>query len=805
MAQLLILGSQKKSHSGSVLLFVRVLASVYAAPFEALYFYYAYRMEYDAVAADSTLTIDDMWLAPYCNPGDGSRRACNFNEFVHSVYDDLDGYTGAIDPDAYTRDTPLATIAEDLHNAGFQRVHLDPTSLVKDLTVYNTLYYKVIKKVTDSVQWSRSKGSTADLDRAREAISGVYGERKADNMFDTMEDNLMAKHGNDFVAVQEILDQATNLISEYETAKTRASDHYLKTYGDGESSVEFDNTGNGPLNVPGFPLAVSIERSHDERFAHGFNDWAQDRLTAREIAMISLINDITDKSGWLKDMFNDVKIASWRAEALTRPLMSPLAWNWCLLELRDMAKDANERGHICVLNTASRATNRFGLARLPIWSRPEHVSLDVKITSYINNLHPAAHKSLYSTIEQFISLSIQPWNDVLAYRDRGLCPSRIKTSGVVWWPSFPDWAAGLNKIEKDRTTEEYREAKKKVEEYLTVPELPPSLQQNMTSRVGLPTIEEDWEDLGLGWAVRVKHERLKHWLHPEPGISFTYDNWKQGKTGKSLVRGRIPKKPLPESVSGLSPLEPGPGHQFYGVSLKDRFLKQGLQVIVQISTVELTPENPAQPPTDWHLNGMGNEHIVATSLVYFDSINITETSGAISFRVEADLDADAHVYRRGDLAPLAGIYGLADPGQLHGDSEEPNALQELGTIVAPDGRLVAYPNTLQHRVEAYELLDRSRPGRRRCLTMHLVDPHYRICSTRNVPPQQHDWWVEEGPAKIDWAGHHVPQEIINRIMTEVGEWPIGMEEASRVRDEVINEHLAGMEAVQDKVMRYQFD
>ncbi|KAJ3959799.1 hypothetical protein N0V92_003561 [Colletotrichum tropicale] len=212
-----------------------------------------------------------------------------------------------------------------------------------------------------------------------------------------------------------------------------------------------------------------------------------------------------------------------------------------------------------------------------------------------------------------------------------------------------------------------------------------------------------------------------------------------------------------------------------------------------------------RPPTDWRLNGMGNEHIVATSLVYFDSINTTETSGAISFRVEADLDADAHVYTRGDLGPLAGIYGLADPRQLHGDSEEPNALQELGTIVAPDGRLVAYPNTLQHRVEAYELLDRSSRGRRRCLTMHLVDPHYRICSTRNVPPQQHDWWVEEGPAKIDWAGHHVPQEIINRIMTEVGEWPMGMEEATRVRDEVISEHLAGMEAVQDRVMRYQFD
>ncbi|KAK2734360.1 hypothetical protein CKAH01_08033 [Colletotrichum kahawae] len=647
--------------------------------------------------------------------------------------------------------------------------------------------------------------------------------------------------------------------------KTRASDHYLKMYGDGEPGVQFDNTCNGPLNVPGFPLAVSIERCHDERFAHGFNDWAQDRLTAREIAMISLINDITDKPGWSKDVFNDVKVASWRAEALARTLVSPLAWDWCLLELQHMAKDADERGHICVLNTASRVCKSDGLVSLSlleelrlrtdsvwrdypfgvdpnmfplvygetkVFSQGSEVDLehvidsvgkgetasrqlleplttakrrenmrnhrrqwlnswethterfsnrfqwlpcevdfseanpnsdrcpDVKITSYINSLHPRVHKSLYSTIEQFISLSIQPWNDVLAYRNQGLCPSRIKTFGVVWWPPSPDWAAGLDKIEKDRTTEEYRET---------------------------------------------KHERLKHWLHPEPGISFTYDDWRQGKTAKALVRGRIPRQPLTKFVSELSPLEPGPDHQFYTLSLKDRFLKQGLQVIVQLSTVDLIPENPIQPPTEWRLNGMGNEHIVATSLVYFDSINITKTSGAISFRVEADLDADAHVYNRGDLAPLAGIYGLADPRQLSADSEEPNALQELGTILAPDGRLVAYPNTLQHRIEAYEVLDRSRPGRRRCLTVHLVDPHYRICSTRNVPPQQHDWWVEEGPAKIDWAGRRVPQEMITRIMTEVREWPMGMQEATRVRDEVISEHLAGMEAVQDRVMRYQFD
>ncbi len=67
-------------------------------------------------------------------------------------------------------------------------------------------------------------------------------------------------------------------------------------------------------------------------------------------------------------------------------------------------------------------------------------------------------------------------------------------------------------------------------------------------------------------------------------------------------------------------------------------------------------------------------------------------------------------------------------------------------MATPDGRLVVYPNVMQHRVEPCELADRTRPGRRRFLIIHLVDPHFRICSTRNVPPQQYDWWAAAGPA-----------------------------------------------------------
>lgn len=49
----------------------------------------------------------------------------------------------------------------------------------------------------------------------------------------------------------------------------------------------------------------------------------------------------------------------------------------------------------------------------------------------------------------------------------------------------------------------------------------------------------------------------------------------------------------------------------------------------------------------------------------------------------------------------------------------------------------------QHRVSSFSLQDRTRPGHRRFIALWLVDPHQRIISTANVPPQQLDWWAEE--------------------------------------------------------------
>lgn len=65
-------------------------------------------------------------------------------------------------------------------------------------------------------------------------------------------------------------------------------------------------------------------------------------------------------------------------------------------------------------------------------------------------------------------------------------------------------------------------------------------------------------------------------------------------------------------------------------------------------------------------------------------------------------------------------------------------VQEIGYISEAQGRPITWPNTLQYRVEPFTLVDVTIPGLRRFIVLSLVDPHYRLCSTRNVPPQWYD-------------------------------------------------------------------
>lgn len=573
---------------------------------------------------------------------------------------------------------------------------------------------------------------------------------------------------------------------------------------DGDEGLEFDNSGGGPLRVPGFGgLPVTAQRTPAERFAHGSHDWAQPRLTAREMAMLRVMNLVTDTPDWQATVFDDEAVSRLRPDPMVQPLISDAAWSWCVAELRDKAERFKSAGYVSVFDSGSCVvksdalispdllerldaevevlaaetrhtqqayhhlhpdppppptpltdfpTQDRGLNVTPIsgadaeeachaenvreedadspdlqmvygspnldfrslesllgnqtenplpldpeawpwvlrlidpsmfplvygrtkvlsdggqvgredalsmvgqgetapdaalgltspevllkdpnlydqvwrgprgaapyrWSGrfqwlPSEVSFagepgttDVQITTYINNLHPVVHKQLYSTIQDIISLSLDPWNEVLVWRERYRKPPRILTFGVSWFPPYPDWAYRLEALDMEKQRQanfiktpdewsepipdtdiealnrDYGDAREKVLEFLSLPD---PIFDHYHPPGGPPP------ELGGGKlkdVVDFQYNRIKTtWSHPEPGVSFTYPEWKAGRAGRAIVP--------PRRRSGWRwNAQPTtlPDHEFYTVCLQNTFHRQGLQVIVRLTSIELTPEEP---------------------------------------------------------------------------------------------------------------------------------------------------------------------------------------------------------------------
>ena len=106
-------------------------------------------------------------------------------------------------------------------------------------------------------------------------------------------------------------------------------------------------------------------------------------------------------------------------------------------------------------------------------------------------------------------------------------------------------------------------------------------------------------------------------------------------------------------------------------------------------------------------------------------------------------------------------------------------MQEIGRVVIREGRLLAFPNVFQNRVNPFKLEDPSKSGHIKLLTLFLVDPYCRIISTSNVPPQQKDWWSPEIRDSERLA--RMPKEVVDQIVGEVDDFPISLEEAKELR------------------------
>ncbi|WP_225729906.1 MULTISPECIES: DUF4246 domain-containing protein [unclassified Nocardia] len=263
---------------------------------------------------------------------------------------------------------------------------------------------------------------------------------------------------------------------------------------------------------------------------------------------------------------------------------------------------------------------------------------DVVFGSYVNNVHPVAHRELESVLPDIFARLLPLFENVLTDL-RQPRPRRIVPDAETWYDDAPD-----KPVEPD----------------------------------------DDDEDAQLAY-----NDAMDEW-------------W-------DTRRPVVPDAPL------FSP--PALPDDSVRIDLRGR----GLQVIVKLANIHLTPDKPEYPGGAWHVEGMMNERIVSTGIYYWDSENTTESR--LSFRAAIE---DPY-YEQNDANGVLDVYGLDDEDPMN---------QVLGSVRTSAGRCLAFPNILQHRVAPFRLVDPTRPGHRKILAFFLVDPSERIVSTSDVPPQQ---------------------------------------------------------------------
>lgn len=342
----------------------------------------------------------------------------------------------------------------------------------------------------------------------------------------------------------------------------------------------------------------------------------------------------------------------------------------------------------------------------------------VIIKSYINNLHPEKYPEIYSIVEKMVDKALVTWHNCL-----------IETrSTVTYGPG--------------RRKSRFSTPKNAHDGYL--PNWDPSDLQEVDN------VEVDFSQDGrFDW---VENELEKKWR---------------------ILRTPVLRDPEPFQEANYDPSRLPDTHIFYRsrdefpwLGLREKFEARGLQIIVKMASIELTPENPEIPAGSWHTEGLLNERICATALYYLDSENITESS--LSFRMHTS--ATQHDFKETRDSSQDGFHWL-ECNYGTSFTRGGACVQNYGSVKTPQGRLLAFPNIFQNRASSFRLADPTRPGHQRYIALWLVNPCCRIISTANVPPQQQDWWTGSafGETKDSRAStaSHLPQHIV-QILREKG-------------------------------------
>lgn len=200
----------------------------------------------------------------------------------------------------------------------------------------------------------------------------------------------------------------------------------------------------------------------------------------------------------------------------------------------------------------------------------------VRITSYINNLHPVTHARLYSVLEGIIQRVVPLWNETLSWYD---CFSRLRIN--VQDCEFTH-AEKQDKAAADMTNPSTKARTSPMKEH----------DEDKEEEEGDEDIDGENSDESMN----------------------SEDNEDERR------RTRIVFQPEPRPYT---PIAAKPHRT--PISLSQDFQASGIQIFVKLTNIHLTPEKPTYDGGVWHTEDQLNERICASALYYYDQDNITDS------------------------------------------------------------------------------------------------------------------------------------------------------------------------------------
>lgn len=199
--------------------------------------------------------------------------------------------------------------------------------------------------------------------------------------------------------------------------------------------------------------------------------------------------------------------------------------------------------------------------------------LEPGIVSYINNLHPTRHRHLYGILSDIIFWVLLLWDKSLISRQGD--EDRIPYRRVQYLPN-PDCQQSSEEVEKwDGEDEEDEDGEEEWDEH---------------GEEGEEAFdEEDWEDCEEDWEDCEEEEEEE----TNDNLDDASVHWDSLSDLDESNLGPI-KQPEPKDFEPLKDLN----REFY---VQTFFT--GMQVIIKMTNVELTPDKPKYQGGEWHIEG----------------------------------------------------------------------------------------------------------------------------------------------------------------------------------------------------------